>query len=115
MKDRAAEKERHAVAIWVMVMSLITSINEFVWSDSSTIKLEVWCDIGEPVCHVFNSLILTKLGQVSHIAIGSTIGVPAWSFVIARKLVKITNLGQNIQSRREVCGEIFASFILVLY
>ena len=49
-------------AIWVMVMSLTTAINEFVWSDSSTVKLEVWCDIGEPVCHVFNSLILIKLG-----------------------------------------------------
>ena len=47
-------------AIWVMIMSLITSVNEFVWSDDSTIKLDVWCDIGEPVCNVFNSLI--KLG-----------------------------------------------------
>lgn len=44
-----------ALTLWVAVMSLITSVDTFVWSNNSTIKLLFWCDISEFIFHFSGS------------------------------------------------------------
>ncbi|KZV66810.1 STE3-domain-containing protein [Peniophora sp. CONT] len=78
--------------IWVLVGLLITAIQSIVWRDTVQIIAPVFCDIS------------------SHLAIGLTVGIPACSFVITRRLWLIVS-GDSPMSEshklREVCIDYF--------
>lgn len=44
-------------ALWIVVTSLTTSVDAFLWSNNSTIKLVAWCDISESMCFILTSWI----------------------------------------------------------
>ncbi|VDB87268.1 unnamed protein product [Peniophora sp. CBMAI 1063] len=74
---------------WVLVQVLIMAIQSIVWRDSWEIKIPVFCDIS------------------SHLWQGSTIGIPACSFVITRRLWSAIHDGPEGRSERTCNGVTF--------
>lgn len=80
-------------AIYVAIMCLLTAIDTIIWSAGNYIVTEpIWCDIGECMLSAsFNFYIqfIIYRTSVSHIFVGTSVGIPACSFVISKRLCRI--------------------------
>ncbi|VDC06354.1 unnamed protein product [Peniophora sp. CBMAI 1063] len=116
---------------WVLVGLIITAVQTIVWRDTSHIIAPVFCDICESIVFLahHNSLlsIMTSLHDydrgtnadpgcclsASHLAIGLTVGIPACSFVITRRLWLIVD-GKSPMDQSKLRSEIFIDYFLGL-
>ncbi|KAI0316297.1 pheromone A receptor-domain-containing protein [Amylostereum chailletii] len=62
------------LCLWLSIWSLDQSVDTVVWSDNADNKAPVWCDIS------------------SHIRLAASVGVPACSLIITRRLCNIARL-----------------------
>lgn len=87
--------------IWTGFGCLIFFINSIVWKDNVTNWAPVWCDIGTSPSFLF-IFVVTGLDPASCYLIGGSVGIPASSLCIIRRLYYITKLQFLSQESKEV-------------
>ena len=87
--------------VWTGLGCLIFFINSVVWKDNMTNWAPVWCDIGTFPLFLF-LFVETNINTASRFIIGGSIGIPASSLCIIRRLYYITKLQSLSQDSKEV-------------
>lgn len=92
----------YAFVLWLFLSSFSFAVNTIIWSSDVEDKAPVWCDICKfAIC----CRCITKLKSsltASHIQLLASIGGPACSLIITRRLYKITRLQGAAVSKRQV-------------
>lgn len=90
----------YAFALYLVLQSLSTGVNTIVWSRDAVNRAPVWCDICTMFSIAAGGLSITEnLTEASHLQVLVSTGIPACSFVITRRLYKITRLQDAIVSK----------------
>lgn len=90
-------------AIWLFLINFSTAINTIIWSSDAEDRAPVWCDICESTPNSCSSVDLLKTGfKASHLQLLASTGIPACTFVITRKLYKITRFKVPVDNRQQV-------------
>ena len=87
--------------LWTSLGCLILSINSIVWNDNVINSAPVWCDISKTSDHLLCLVtMLTNRCAGSRYLIGASVGIPASSLCIIRRLYYMTKL-QTISIEKE--------------
>ena len=87
--------------LWSGFGCLIFFVNSVVWKDNVTNWAPVWCDIGIFLPSM-PSIVVTNIDTASHFIIGGSVGIPASSLCIIRRLYYIAKLQHLSRDSNEV-------------
>lgn len=79
-----------AFMIWTGLVCLVTCINSIIWADNALNVAPVWCDICECL-NDFPELPVIDAFAASQIILGASVGIPASTLCISRRLYRIVS------------------------
>jgi pheromone a factor receptor len=79
-----------AFMIWTALSCLVGFVNSVVWSGNVNNPAPIWCDICESPTPVSTRFLLSIAPSASKIIIGVSIGIPAATLCISRRLYSLT-------------------------
>ena len=90
--------------IWAALGCLNSFINSVVWANDAIDRAPIWCDICtcQPLQQV--SATIQHSTIATRITLGVSVGIPAASMCIMRRLYNISNIQAVATSRVEVCS-----------
>lgn len=91
----------YVFALLSFLATFSIAVNTIVWANDAKDRAPIWCDISK---HSVNASVLSEaksLNEASHIQVLVNTGTPACSFVITRRLYKITRLQGPMVGRRQ--------------
>ena len=89
-----------AFMIWTALSCLVGFVNSVVWSGNVNNPAPIWCDICESPTLSSTRFLLSIAPSASKIIIGVSIGIPAATLCISRRLYHLT-AGQTVSITRD--------------
>lgn len=95
----------YVFALWLFLQNINFASGTIAWSSDANDRSPIWCDICKSSFIARAAVLLgklKKLNKASHLQVLADSGIPACSFVITRRLYKITRLQGVTISRKQV-------------